>query len=64
MFVTLAKERLDDIDCFIMVEGFRLECIPRSAVCVALKDEEYVVVVTNGVADVVLANGSLTVILL
>ena len=50
MFVTLAKERLDDIDCFIMVEGFRLECIPRSEVCVALKDVEYVVVATNGEA--------------
>ena len=62
--MTRDKEWLGDIECFIMAEGFRLECIPRSAVCVALKDEEYVVVVTNGVADVVLANGSLTVILL
>ena len=50
MFVTRDKEWLGDIECFIMAEGFRLECIPRSAVCVALKDEEYVVVVTIGEA--------------
>ena len=42
--MTRDKEWLGDI------EGFRLECIPRSAVCVALKDDEYVVVVTIGEA--------------
>ena len=48
--MTRDKEWLGDIECFIMAEGFRLECIPRSAVCVALKDDEYVVVVTIGEA--------------
>ena len=48
--MTRDKELLDDIDCFIMVDGFRLECIPRSAACVALKDVEYVVVATNAEA--------------
>ena len=48
--MTLDKEWLEDIDCFIMVEGFRMECIPRSAACVALKDVEYVVVATNAEA--------------
>ena len=50
MFETLEREWLGDIDCSIMADDFRLECIPRSAVCVALKDEEYVVVATNGEA--------------
>ena len=50
MFKTLKREWLDDIDCFIMPDNFRLECIPRSVVCVALKDEVYVVVVTLGEA--------------
>ena len=46
----LENEWLEDIDCFIIAGDFKLECIPRSAVCVALKDEEYVVLVTNGEA--------------
>ena len=50
MFETPEWEWLEDIDCFIMPEDFRLECILRSAVCVALKDEEYVVVATIGEA--------------
>ena len=47
MFETLEKEWLKDIDCSIIPEDFILECIPRSVVCVALKDEEYVVGATN-----------------
>ena len=50
MFETLEKEWLKDIDCSIIPEDFILECIPRSVVCVALKDEVYVVVVTLGEA--------------
>ena len=48
--MTRDKEWLNDIDCFIMADDFRLECIPRSAACVALKDVEYVVVATNAEA--------------
>ena len=58
MFVTLDKEWLEDIDCFIMPEDFKEACIPRSAVCVAVKDDEYVVVATNGVADALIDIGS------